>query len=66
MLMLNGISAYVTLTNTVDDMDQLTGETADPLIWEDDGSDHVFVDVPSGKKATSELLTFDGDILGYA
>ncbi len=48
------------------DLDKLMAEARNPLIWEDDGSDYVLTGVPSGKKATSELLTFDGDVLLYA
>ncbi len=47
------------------DLDLALAEARNPLIWEDDGSDYVLTDVPSGKKATTEVLTFDGDVLFY-
>jgi len=44
-------------------VDRVLAEASNPLIWEDDGSDYL-LDNDSGKKATSELLTYNGDILG--
>jgi len=53
-----------TINGMLVDMDRTLAETANPLIWEDDGSEYLLLN-PSGKKATSELLTYDGEILGY-
>ncbi len=46
------------------DMDKLMAEASNPLIWEDDGSEYVLLN-STGKKATSELLTYNGDPLLY-
>jgi len=46
------------------DMDRLMAEARNPLIWEDDGSDYL-LDNATGKKATSEVLTHDGEVLLY-
>ena len=54
-----------TINGMMTDLDRIMAETANPLIWEDDGSDYVLITL-SGVKTTTELLTFNGEILGYA
>lgn len=39
------------------DVDKLLAEASDPLIWDDN---------TSGRIDGSEVLTFDGDVLGWA
>ncbi len=46
-------------------IDRVLAEFSNPLIWEDDGTDYALF-TASGKKTTTELLTYDGEILGYA
>lgn len=47
------------------DLDLWLAEARNPLIWEDDGSDYLLLN-PTGKKTTSEVLTYDGEVLLYA
>jgi len=51
------------MNGMLETVDRVLAEASNPLIWEDDGSDYL-LDNDSGKKATSELLTYNGDILG--
>ena len=53
------------INGMLETVDRVLGESANPLIWEDDGSDYALF-TASGKKTTTELLTYDGEILGYA
>jgi len=46
-------------------MDRLMAEARNPLIWDDDGDDYLLLNA-SGKKATTEVLTYDGEVLLYA
>ncbi|GAG08236.1 unnamed protein product, partial [marine sediment metagenome] len=46
------------------DVDRLLAEARNPLIWEDDGSDYLLLN-STGKKTTTELLTYDGEPLFY-
>ena len=46
------------------EVDRLLAEARSPLIWEDDGSDYL-LETPTGKKTTTELLTYEGEPLFY-
>jgi len=60
-----GSSNWASVMNgMLETVDRTLAEIGGMLIWEDDGSDYL-LDNATGKKVTSEVLTYDGDILGY-
>lgn len=47
------------------DVDLLLAEARNPLIWENDSDDHLLLNA-SGKETTTEVLTYNGEVLLYA
>jgi len=53
------------LNGMITNLDTLMAEARNPLTWDDDGDDYLLINSPTGKKPTTELLTYDGDVLLY-
>jgi len=51
-------------TVVIGSSDLALAEARSPLIWESDSDDHLLLN-DSGKEATSEVLTYNGDVLLY-
>ncbi len=61
-----GSESYdATFNAMLEKMDLLMAEARNPLTWEDDGSDYL-LDGLSSTKPTTEVLTYDGDVLLWA
>ncbi len=56
-----------TINGMLVDMDRLMAEARNPLIWENDNDneDHLLLNV-TGRESTSEILSYDGELLLYA
>ena len=52
------------INGMITDLDRLMAEARNPLVWEDDSDDHLLLN-STGKDTTTELLTYDGDVLFY-
>jgi len=62
----DGCENWMAIWNGIaDDIDRLLAEARDPLIWDDDGGDYL-LDGLSVNKTTTEVLTYNGEVLLYA